>query len=329
MTIDLALRRQIFAEDLQVVCNLSTPALVDALASVPREAFLGPGPWLVMGEGDIGGGPRRTPDSDPRHVYHNLSIAIDPARQLFNGAPGVVSVSIDALALRPGARVLHVGAGWGYYTALIARCVGPTGRVLAFEVDEALAAQARSNLNAWHQVELRCDDASRLPGETFDAILFNAGVTHPHDAWLDALAPGGRMVLPLTASFGPVPTGLPPVGGISSRAGGNTDAAHDVRSSTGAPAASGPAATAAVANIGKGPVIAIARSEDGQAWTARVVTFIAVYSAIGLRDDAANARLGEALKRNPFPRLKRLRRDRHEAGAACWLPGETWCFALD
>ncbi len=322
MTIDLALRRQVFAEDIQAVCNLSTPALVDALACVPREAFLAPGPWLVMGEGDLTTGPRRTPDADPRHVYHNFSIAIDPARQLFNGAPGVVSASIDALALRPGARVLHVGAGWGYYTAVLAHCVGATGRVLAFEVDEELATQARSNLAPWPQVELRHDDASRPLGESFDAILFNAGVTHPHDAWLDALVPRGRMVLPLTASFATMPAGMPPAVN-SSRVGGGSPAG-DVRPST----ASARPDVAVMANIGKGPVVSIARSEEGQTWTARVVTFIAIYSAIGLRDAGANARLGEALKRNPFPRLARLRRDPHDADASCWLHGDTWCFTL-
>jgi protein-L-isoaspartate(D-aspartate) O-methyltransferase len=295
MTIDLALRRQVFAEDLQAICNLSTPALVEALASVPREAFLRPGPWLVMGEGDIGSGPRQTPDADPRHVYHNLSIAIDPARQLFNGAPGVVSVSIDALGLRPGARVLHVGAGWGYYTALMAHCVGPTGRVLALEVDEALAAQARSNLASYAWIDVRHDDASRPLGETFDAMLFSAGVTHPHDAWLDALAPGGRMVLPLTASFGPMPAAVSSV---------------------------------PMANIGKGPVLAIARSENGQAYAARVVTMVAIYSGVGIRDAAMNARLGDALRSNPFPRLKRLRRDRHDADASCWLHADTWCLGM-
>jgi len=310
MTIDLALRRQFFAEDIQATCNLSTPALVDALASVPREAFLAPGPWLVMGEGDFGTGPRRTPDADPRHVYHNLSIAIDPARQLFNGAPGVASVMIDALGLRPGVRVLHVGAGRGYYTALLAHCVGPSGRVLAFEVDEGLARQAATNLEPWPQAEVRHDDASRPLGESFDAILFSTGVTHPHDAWLSALAPAGRMVLPLTASFGPVPAGLPVV-----------------NASPAAGTAKPP--SAAMGNIGKGPVVAIARSDEGQAWAARVVTFIAIYSAIGIRDDGANARLGEALKRNPFPRLKRLRRDRHEASPSCWLHEDTWCFTLD
>jgi hypothetical protein len=41
-----------------------------------------------------------------------------------------------------------------------------------------------------------------------------------------------------------------------------------------------------------------------------------------------NARLGEVLKGNPFPRLKRLRRDRHEPDASCWLHGETWCLGM-
>lgn len=294
MSIDPALRRRFFAEEIQAICNLSTPALVEALACVPREAFLRPGPWLVVGEGNFLGGPRQTPDADPRHVYHNVSIAIDPARQLFNGAPGVVSVSIDALGLRPGARVLHVGAGWGYYSALMAHCVGPTGRVLALEVDEELAAQARTNLASFPCIEVRHDDASRPLGETFDAMLFSAGVTHPHDAWLDALAPGGRMVLPLTASFG----ATPPAG------------------------SAGPMST-----IGKGLMVAVARGDDGKAYDARLVTMVAIYSGLGVRDDTMNARLGQALKSNPFPRLKRLRRDRHEPDASCWLHGETSCLA--
>ena len=44
-----------------------------------------------------------------------------------------------------------------------------------------------------------------------DAVLINAGVTHPLDVWLDALAPGGRLVLPITAtapSMGPIGKGF-------------------------------------------------------------------------------------------------------------------------
>src|SRR5713101_8704608 len=127
---DLALQRRFYAEELMATGNLKTRALVEALAAIERERFLPAGPWLVRAEGDWGGPPRQTPDADPRHVYHNLAIGIDPTRQLFNGGPGAVTTAIDALRLEPDQRVLHVGAGLGYYTAIMATIVGPKGRVV-------------------------------------------------------------------------------------------------------------------------------------------------------------------------------------------------------
>lgn len=167
---------------------------------MPREKFLTPGPWLVRGEADFGA-PRLTPDADSRHVYHNYSIAIDATRQLFNGAPGVVAAQIDALNLTRGTRVLHVGTGLGYYSALMGHVVGETGRVVAIEVDQDLAAQAQLNLASIASVDVRRGDATSLPVESFDAILVSAGVTHPQQAWLDALPAGGRMILPLTVTM--------------------------------------------------------------------------------------------------------------------------------
>ena len=76
-------QRRYFAEELEAVCGLRTPALVDAFASVPREAFLPPGPWLIRSETDyFVGGPRYTPDGDARRVCHNIAVAIDPAKVL-------------------------------------------------------------------------------------------------------------------------------------------------------------------------------------------------------------------------------------------------------
>src|SRR5258706_979640 len=84
-------------------------------------------------------GPRATPDADPGRVYHNIAVAIDPARQLFNGQPGTLAVWLDMLGLAPGGRVLHFGSGLGYYTAVIAQAVGASGGVLAFAMASALA----------------------------------------------------------------------------------------------------------------------------------------------------------------------------------------------
>jgi hypothetical protein len=52
-----------------------------------------------------------------------------------------------------------------------------------------------------------------------------------------------------------------------------------------------------------------------------------IYSALGLRDESLNASIGRALQTNPFPRLKRLRRDVHEPAAECWLHGNGFCLS--
>ncbi len=284
---DLDARRRFYAEDIQLLANLRTAALVEALAAVPREAFLPPGPWTYRSESDMSREPRVTPDASPRWLYHNVAIAIDPGRQLFNGAPSILGLAMDALALTPGARVLHVGTGPGYYTALMAYCVGRGGRVLGIEVDPALAASARAHLADWPSAVVVEGDGRDLRGGTFDAILINAGVTHPLPAWLDALAPGGRMVLPLTAGM----------------------------------QAMGP--------IGKGSLLLVEKPADGSpAWPVRLLTFVAIYSAVGLRDDARNGALGLAMQKQPFAQIRTLRRDAHEPCPSCWLHATDVCWSV-
>ena len=280
---DLADRRRYFSDELAICYNLRTPGLIEALATVPREDFLPPGPWMIQGAGDVGGQPRPTIDADPKHVLHNVSVAIDPARQLFNGGPSVVVPAIDALGLAAGQRVLHVGAGLGYYTAILADVVGPRGLVLAFEVDAALASGAAANLASRPHVSVVHGDASEVAGETFDAIFVSAGVTHPPIVWLDALAVGGRLVLPLTASM------------------------------------------PQMRNIGKGWLLLLTKESDAS-FTARPMTMVAIYSALGLRDEGMNAELGQAMQKTPFLRALRLRRDPHDKGADCWFHGPAFCF---
>ena len=285
--LDLSLRRRFYAEEIQMLANLKTAALVEALATVPRERFLPAGPWTVKSETDFQGPPRTTADADPRHVYHNIGIAIDPARTLFNGAPALLSMAIDVLTPATGNRVLHVGTGLGYYTAILAHCVGPSGRVVGIEVDPGLAESTRANLAPYAWAEVRLDNGIRAfgEGETFDAILINAGVTHPQPAWLDALASGGRMVLPLTV-------GMPAMG-----------------------------------PIGKGPLVLMTHGADPSVFNVRMLTFVAIYSGIGLRDAAVETALGKALTLNPFPPLKSYRRDVHEPGPSCWLHAEGGCLS--
>jgi protein-L-isoaspartate(D-aspartate) O-methyltransferase len=187
--------RRFYAEELRFVAPVGAESVIRAFASVPREKFLGGGPWLVMGDDRTYW---RTPDDDPAHVYHNVLLAIDPARELNNGHPQFWAVLLDKLDLRRGDIVYHVGAGTGYYTAIQAEIIGLEGRVTGVEVDPELAARARANLADRANVEIVAEDGSRHDPGPVDALIVNAGATHPMPCWLSALKAGGRMLLPLT-----------------------------------------------------------------------------------------------------------------------------------
>jgi protein-L-isoaspartate(D-aspartate) O-methyltransferase len=92
---------------------------------------------------------------------------------------------------------VQIGAGSGYYSAILAHLVGPAGHVHAFEIDPALAARCRHNLAgyAWVTVHERTGIGVALPAA--DAIYVNAGITQPSWAWLEALRTGGRLLFPL------------------------------------------------------------------------------------------------------------------------------------
>ena len=91
-------RRRYFAEEIEAVAQLDAPPVIDAFARVPREHFLSPGPWQIP-RLMIGPSYRATPDADPRHLYHDVAVAIDPSRQLHNGQPSALARWIAALEL--------------------------------------------------------------------------------------------------------------------------------------------------------------------------------------------------------------------------------------
>lgn len=200
--------RRFLAEEIRVSASIRSSRIVDAIATVPRERFLPPGPWVIRGVGDTGGAPRRTEDADCRHVYHDVAIAIDPERNLFNGQPSLIARWLDRIGLDAGQRVIHIGCGTGYFTALIGHVVGPAGRVDAIDVDAELAIHARVGLADQPWVHVRhSNGAAGLP-DAADAIVVHAGATHVLDTWLDALVDGGRLIVPLTCSIPGMPAGI-------------------------------------------------------------------------------------------------------------------------
>jgi protein-L-isoaspartate(D-aspartate) O-methyltransferase len=192
--------RHRYAEELRFTAKLGSRPVVNAFATVPRERFFGPGPWRILSPMAM---PEywTTEDADPRHLYHDVLIAIDEARRLNNGQPSLWARMYDHLKLSRGDHVVHVGAGTGYYSAILADIVGRAGRVTAIEIDPMLAARAKENLAAgWPQATVVAADGFLFqPDRPADAIVVNAGVTHFSPVWLDALAAeNGLLLVPLT-----------------------------------------------------------------------------------------------------------------------------------
>ncbi|WP_027054780.1 protein-L-isoaspartate O-methyltransferase family protein [Mesorhizobium erdmanii] len=184
--------RRFYARLMAANAASSDPRLEEVFAEVPREAFLGPGPWAII----AGGGKIITPSADAAHIYQNVLVALDADKGINNGEPFLHAMWIGKLAPKPGEAVSHIGAGTGYYTALLARLVSPGGTVTAFELDGRLAELARKNLEAYGNATVVHGDAVTMPLPPSDIVYVNAGVVAPPAAWLKALRPGGRMIFP-------------------------------------------------------------------------------------------------------------------------------------
>lgn len=167
------------------------PALRAAFAAVPREAFLGLPPWTLL----AGGAPARETD-DPAALYADVLVALDRAQGLNNGSPSLHAHMLALLDARPGHRALHVGAGGGYYSAILAE-LGAT--VQAVEADAALAGAAAPNLRPWPTAHLIHGDGAGQPAAEVDRIYVNAAIADLPPRWLDHLAPGGILLAPLGA----------------------------------------------------------------------------------------------------------------------------------
>jgi len=190
--------RRFYAEFIVKSSGSTDARLIDAFAAVPREDYVGKGPWPVF----IGSGYLPTISDDPNLLYQDILIGLATDRKINNGQPTLHARCLAAAAPLAGETVVHVGAGTGYYTAVLAALVGPTGRVVGLEREADIAERAASNLKHLSNVEIRAESATEASIPLCDVIYVNAGATHPPSAWLDALSVGGRLVFPLTPNEG-------------------------------------------------------------------------------------------------------------------------------
>ena len=186
--------RRLFAAMMANASGWDDPRLERAFESVPREAFLPPGPWLIPR--DRGRGTVLTPTADPIHLYQNVLVVLDAAEGLNTGEPELHARLLGAARPQPGDAVTHIGAGAGYYTALLAMLVLPNGTVTAYEINSGLAKAAKHNLEPFEGVTVIEGNAVTLPIPPSDVIYVNAGVIAPPKQWLTALLPGGRLIFP-------------------------------------------------------------------------------------------------------------------------------------
>lgn len=280
--------RRFYAQEIQFAANLITPGLVDAFAKVPREKFLGPGPWQLgspegraMAAAGLGQLSYVTV-ADPREIYHNVIVSLDRAEDIHNGQPSALGRWIDAPALKSGERVYHLGCGVGYYTAIIAEVVGASGKVVGLELQQELAERARQNLANYAQVTVEGGDGATFDPGDCDAMLINCGVTHPQVIWLDRLRENGRLVLPFTMAMN--------------------------------------------ATTGQGVMTKIVRSRG--TYSAQFVTPLAIFSGKTLRDPELAAQILNGLKTGALLKLKSVRRDTHELGETCVVHRRDVCLSL-
>lgn len=178
-------RHTALVEGLEREGLLGDPAIAAAFRAVLRHHFL-PGHALEQ-------------------VYADQAVAIKREGDEWvssSSQPAMMAIMLAQLGLSPGQRVLEVGAGTGYNAALLAHIVGAGGRVLSLDIDSAIVAGARRQLDAagYPEVEVRQGDGALGAPEAapFDRIIVTAGAWDLLPAWREQLAAGGRIVAPIT-----------------------------------------------------------------------------------------------------------------------------------
>lgn len=157
-------------------------AVLRAVHDVPRERFV---PLEAL------------PDA-----HRDVALALDDDGRATISAMHAYVAQLSALDVREGDAVVDLGGGSGYGAAIAARLVGAQGSVTTIEIDEALAARAAEALADQPNVRVVCGDAHDVDawrGAAKVMVGFDVGELPP--AWIDALAPDGRLVAPVNGEL--------------------------------------------------------------------------------------------------------------------------------
>jgi protein-L-isoaspartate(D-aspartate) O-methyltransferase len=168
--------RERMVETQIAVRGLDDPAVLEAMRSVPRHLFI--------------------PEGEQDKAYHDGPVAIGCGQTI--SQPYIVALMVVLARLDASSRVLEIGTGCGYQTAVLAACAG---EIFSIELEAELAQHAAATLAALGvaNVTLRVGDGARGWPEAapFDAIVVSAAPADVPPALVEQLAPGGRLVIPV------------------------------------------------------------------------------------------------------------------------------------
>ncbi|MGW7069446.1 methyltransferase, FxLD system [Streptomyces sp. NPDC054855] len=178
------LRTQLIDHLVEQGC-VRTPRVEEAMRTVPRHLFVPNAPL----EKAYGNAPVNT-------KLDESGASISCASQ-----PDIVAMMLEQLDVEPGQKILELGAGTGFNAGLLGYLVGEKGHVTTIDVDEDIVDGARGGLAAAgiHNVEVILGDGAvgHAPNAKYDRIEATVGAHAVPHAWLDQLAPGGRLLTPL------------------------------------------------------------------------------------------------------------------------------------
>jgi protein-L-isoaspartate(D-aspartate) O-methyltransferase len=159
-----------------VARGVRDPAVLAAMRSVPRPLFV--------------------PENERSAAYDDGPLSIGHGQTI--SQPYIVALMTELAQLTPDSRVLEIGTGCGYQTAVLSACAG---EVWTVEIEPELSARAAGTLETLGvaNVHFRVGDGSSGWPEAapFDAILVTAAPADAPQPLVDQLALGGRLVIPL------------------------------------------------------------------------------------------------------------------------------------
>lgn len=159
--------------------ELKTPRIIEAFKKVDRKNF-------VL-------------DEFKDSAYLDTPLPIGHGQTI--SQPQVVAFMLELLRVSPGEKVLEIGAGSGWQTALLAELVGEQGKVVAIERIKELFQMAQKNLSSYQykQIELVFSDGSRgyAKEAPYAKIIAAASSRDIPKAWQEEIMVGGRLVFPM------------------------------------------------------------------------------------------------------------------------------------